>query len=340
MPTVLLVSRAADEDAGMVARLLEATGTPITRLDAETVASAGLSVDLDGRAVLVDGRWIRPTVTWLRHFSHRAMFAEPDPLRRAFAEDSWRALADQLGVVSTATIGYREPGMLDQLAAARSCGVATPRTVVTTEPAKAAELLDCPYVIIKALHRHFVEASPGLLTGVFPVVAQRDALASIPSGPPVVVQEHVDHETEIRLYYVHRQVAAAFAILKSGPGQEWLNPALVTAQWIEPPPALAAAATALAKELVIEYGAFDFLISGGFPVFLEVNIAGDWRWVETKVGAEPVTIAVAGMLRAMHQNSVASESIPVNQASTSVNPVTFLSCGIYRTPVDKDEHSL
>jgi hypothetical protein len=339
-PTVLLVSRAADQDADRVTRLLEATGTPVTRLDAETAEMAGLIVDLDRRAVLVDGRWIRPTVTWLRHFSHRAMAAEPEALRQAFAADSWQALADQLAVVSAATIGCREPGMLAQLAAAAACGLATPRTVVTTEPARAAPLLDRPKLVVKALHRHFVEASPGLLTGVFPVIAERGALASIPPGPPVAVQEHVDHDTEIRLYYVHGQVAAAFTIVKSGPAQEWHDPELVTAQWVEPPPALAASATALAEALSIEYGAFDFLISGGVPVFLEVNIAGDWRWLESKVGAEPVTIAVVRMLRAMHRRSLVNESMPISRASTVVNPVTFLSCGISRTPVDKEERSL
>ena len=98
-PAVLLVSRAADSDADRVGRLLEATGTAVTRLDAETVQAIGLTVDLDRRAVLIGGRWIRPTVTWLRHFSHRAMSAEPKPVRQAFAADSWQVVADRKSVV-------------------------------------------------------------------------------------------------------------------------------------------------------------------------------------------------------------------------------------------------
>ena len=337
---IFLVSRVGDQEAGLVKKLLEATGHPVTRLDAEFAPSGGLVVDLDRRAILVDGRWIRPTVTWLRHFTDRAMPAQHRALRRAFSADSWPALADQIQVVSMAAVAHRDPGLLVQLAAASTCGVPIPRTLVTTEPGEAAKRLASPRVIVKALHRHFIEASPGLLTGVFPEVVAGGALHRIPAGPPVVVQEYMDHDTEIRLYYARGQPPVAFAIAKPGPGSEWLDPAAVSAEWIEPPEPVASAAAALAESLSIDYGAFDFLISDGKPVFLEVNLAGDWRWLENKIGAAPVTTAVVRMLRSMHRRSVANDRRLSGGSASGVSPVLFLSSGVSRASVDKNEQAL
>jgi hypothetical protein len=335
-PAVLLVSRAGDSEVGLIKRRLERAGISVARLDAETAASAGLVVDPQRRLVRIDGRWISPTVTWLRHFAHRAMPQGRDTLRRVYAADSWLALADQLDAVSAAMITHREPGMLAQLATARGCGLAVPATVVTTNPAQAGALLPGSKLVIKTLHRHFVEARPGLLHGIFPEIIDRRDLRRIPAGPPIVVQEHIDHEAEIRVYHVHGQVAAAFAITKSGPAEPWLHPDLVTARQVEPSDAIVAAASAVATAMSIDYGALDFLIAGGVPVFLEVNLAGDWRWLESKVRRAPVTAAVTTMLRSKHEQ-VAGVA---EARSAGVSPVTFLSCGIAVNAVDKDERSL
>lgn len=333
---MLLVSRVGDKELNLVTRRLTNAGVAVARLDAESAASAGLIVDPHRRLVKIDGRWISPTVTWLRHFSHRAMPQGGSALRRAYAADSWLALADQLDVLSAVMITHREPGLLAQLATARSCGVAVPATVVTTNPAQAAALLRSSKLVVKALHRHFVETRPGLLHGIFPEIIDLSEVRRVPAGPPVVVQEHIDHDAEIRIYHVHGRIAAAFAITKSGPAEPWLHPRLVTARQIEPPDAVAAAACAVAAALSIDYGALDFLIAGGVPVFLEINFAGDWRWLETRVRQAPVTAAVAAMLRSKHEQ-VAGRA---EDKPTDASPVTFLSRRIARTTVDKDERSL
>lgn len=335
-PAVLLVSRARDKELDLVKRRLETAGVSVARLDAETAARARLIIDPHNRLVRIDGRWIRPTVTWLRHFSHRAMPQCRSRLRQAYAADSWQALADQLDVLSATMITHREPGLLAQLATARGCGVAVPATVVAANPAQAGALLPGSKLVIKALHRHFVEARPGLLHGVFPEIIDRHDLRRVPAGPPVVVQEYIDHDAEIRVYHVHGRVAAAFAITKSGPAEPWLEPERVKARQVDPPDAVAAAASAVAAALSIDYGAMDFLVTGGVPVFLEVNLAGDWRWLETKVREAPVTAAVATMLRVKHEQIAG----PAQASPADVNPVTFLSRGITHTAVDKDEPSL
>ncbi len=335
-PAVLLLSRAGDADLNLVSRRLDTAGIPVVRFDAETAVVTGLIADPRRRLVRVDGQWISPTVTWLRHFSARTVPAARSLLRRAFAADSWRALADQLDVLSTATIMSRDPGLLAQLAIASDRGVTVPATVVTTDPAKAAALIPAPRLVIKALHNHFVEARPGLLHGIFPEIVERAEIRRVPVGPPVVLQEYIDHEAEVRVYYVQGQIAAAFAITKSGPADPWLHPEQVRAQRIEPSAAVVGATTAVATALSIDYGALDFLIVDGLPVFLEINLAGDWLWLEAMVREAPVTDAVTAMLRSKHEQIAG----PAQILPISVNPVTFLSRSAPVATVDKDESSL
>jgi glutathione synthase/RimK-type ligase-like ATP-grasp enzyme len=66
------------------------------------------------------------------------------------------------------------------------------------------------------------------------------------------------------------------------------------------PWAVAGAARRFAAALPLRFGAFDFLVRGETPVFLEVNVTGDWRWAEALAGAEPVTLAAARMLCELH----------------------------------------
>ena len=139
----------------------------------------------------------------------------------------------------------------------------------------------------------------------------------------------------MRAYYVYGRVAAAFAITKSGPGQPWLDPDGVIGQQIRPQPELVSAVTALAQALGLTYGAFDFLISAGNLVFLEVNVAGDWLWLERKVSAAPVTTDVVRMLQTMHKHSVTIGPAMADNRSAGLNPVMFLSRGVALTPIDK-----
>jgi hypothetical protein len=324
-PAVLLITRIADRELDLAGQRLGAAGIPVVRLNAETAGLAGLVIDLDRAAVRISGKWISPTVTWVRHFTARAMPEQPGPVRRVFAGQSWHAIAAQLGAVSGMALPPPGLGLLDQLACARRTGVVAPRTVVTSDPGSARGIIGPGRVIVKSLSGHFVEASPGLLTGVFPQVTDADA-ADAPGGAiglPVVVQEYVDHEQEIRAYYVDGAVIA-FAIGKDNPAQPWLAPELVTAERIDPPDAISAAVRTLATAMSLHYGAFDFLLADGVPVFLEVNLNGDWCWLETRISAAPVTEAVAGMLARFHRDALARLG---DGRADRLDPVRFLTGG-------------
>jgi hypothetical protein len=319
---VLLLSRRADRELDLVGRSLRAAGVPVIRLDAESATSAGLLIDLARRTALVRGQVISPTVTWVRHFTPRAMPSGARSLHRIFEGQSWHALAGQLDVISGTRINPLEPGLLTQLQVARAEGIAVPRTFISTEPAAAASLLGTAEVVIKALDQHFVEVRPGRLSGVFAEVTAIDAIAG-GGGPPVVVQEFVEHELELRAYYAAGSVVA-FAITKADPAQLWTEPDRVGVAEVEPPPRIASATRKLAAALGIDYGAFDFLVAAGVPVFLEVNVSGDWCWFEARTGSAPVSAAIAVMLKDRHEE-VTARSGAARRAA--IDPVTFLSGG-------------
>ena len=295
------------------------------RIDAETADSAGLLADLASAAVRLHGRWVRPTVTWVRHFSVRAISDRRGGVHQAFLRDSWQAAVAQLAAVSAVTITAQVPGLLSQLALAAASGIRIPGTVVTSDPFLAGDLLPGSRVIIKALHSHFVEARPGLLSGVFPDVADLRLLQPARGRwrPPVVVQEFIEHQLELRIYYVHG-VVIGFAVGKAEPADPWVRPEQVTAVQVEVPAAVAAATRSLATAMSIQYGAFDFLISDGEPVFLEVNLAGDWQWIESRTGTTPVTTAVVRMLRDLHLTADARARPAAGGRPPPIDLMTFL----------------
>ncbi|MFI6847686.1 hypothetical protein OG535_30020 [Kitasatospora sp. NBC_00085] len=301
-----MLSRTCDSDLDAVQNLLGGEGIRTDRLNADELAAADLVVAPDGGAACLNGRWLTPTVTWIRHFSVSAIESTQDAAHTLFLRESWQAAAGQLATISGTAIHAVRPGLLSQLRLARRHGVAVPRTMLTTDPHRALDQFDCPLLVIKAAHHHFVESAPGRLNGVFPAIVDRDSLSAAPRpGPPVTVQEYVEHEAELRVYYVAGQLHA-FQVAKELPADPWLAPDRVEIHPVEPPPAVVAATRTLAAAMSLRFGAFDFLIREGMPVFLEVNPDGDWRWAEQRARTTSVTAAVAGMLADLHRRTLPS----------------------------------
>ncbi|TLP66577.1 hypothetical protein [Microbispora triticiradicis] len=324
LPCVVLADRAGCAEFAVLQDALHHLGVPSVRVDAETIASLRLSAtvgatvgagDANGVAggttggatgggmcgVLdLDGRRIAPTVVWARHFSPRAMPATADAVETLLRAESWHALVRQLCSLAPARLPGNRPGRLEQLAGAARAGVRVPRTVVTTSPAKAAAAMDGPRVVVKVVEEHFVETEPGLLTGVFPEVAAREEVLRRPAlDYPVIVQEYVEHDTELRVYHVAGALHA-YAVGKRSPDSPWREEGEVTVTPVAVPPAAADAVRRLAGLWGMTYGAFDLLLRKDEVVFLEVNADGDWRWFEAKAGGHAVSTAAALATRTLH----------------------------------------
>ncbi|MEU7935895.1 hypothetical protein [Microbispora bryophytorum] len=321
-PCVVLADRAGCAEFAVLQDTLHHLGVPSVRVDAESVAALRLSATVTGGAghgrtgcVLdLDGRRIAPTVVWARHFSPHAMPATADAAQTLLLAESWHAFVRQLCSLAPASLpGDRpgdRPGRLEQLAGAAAAGIRVPRTVVTTDPARAAAAMPGRRVVVKVVGEHFVETSPGLLTGVLPEIAARAEVLRRPAlAYPVIVQEHVEHDAELRVYHVAGAVHA-YAVGKRAPDSPWREEAEVTVTPVAAPPAAADAVRRLASLWGLTYGAFDLLLSAGEVVFLEVNTDGDWCWFETKAGGRAVSTAVALAVRTLHLTALGNTGPP------------------------------
>ncbi|XVQ85992.1 hypothetical protein ACQP2K_00700 [Microbispora siamensis] len=322
-PCVVLADRAGCAEFAVLQDTLHHLGVPSVRVDAESVAALRLSATVTGGAghdeaiggrtggVLdLDGRRIAPTVVWARHFSPRAMPASASAAQTLLRAESWHAFVRQLCSLAPSSLPGNRPGRLEQLAGAAAAGIRVPRTVVTTAPAEAAAAMPGRRVVVKVVGEHFVETSPGLLTGVLPEIATRAEVLRRPAlDYPVIVQEHVEHDAELRVYHVAGAVHA-YAVGKRAPDSPWREEAEVTVTPVAAPPAVTDAVRRLASLWGLTYGAFDLLLSAGEVVFLEVNTDGDWRWFEAKAGGRAVSTAAALAIRTLHLAALGNAGPP------------------------------
>ncbi|MET8161718.1 hypothetical protein ABZT47_35625 [Sphaerisporangium sp. NPDC005289] len=316
-PCVVLADRAGCGEFPLLQTLLCRLGVPSVRIDAEGVSALDLSfrlgggsLTLDDGSLTLDGRRVAPTVVWARHFSPRAMPRTGGPAAAMVRADSWTALVRQLASLAPSSLPGGSPGHLEQLAGAARAGVRVPETVVTTDPAAVPARSAARRFVVKVVDEHFLETAPGLLLGVFPQVLEREELARLPAPDfPVMVQEHVEHDAELRVYYLDGAVHA-YAVDKPSPDSPWREEARVPVTPAAVPPAAAAAVRRLARLWGLAYGAFDLLLAGTEVVFLEVNVDGDWRWFESRAGGTAVSNAVALMIRKRHLDALRSAGAP------------------------------
>jgi hypothetical protein len=323
-PGVLLLSRSCDAELDSVQELLARAAVPVARVNSDELDARDLLIDPVNKTVLLNGRWLAPTVTWLRHFSVQAIAqGSAGQAPGLFLRASWHSAAEQLASVSGVTILARRPALLAQLLLARRNQVHVPQTIVTTDLGHARRAFGCPRLVIKAVDQHFVEAEPGRLTGIFPTVVERSELPD-GTGPPVVVQEYIEHGAELRVYYAAGRIAA-FEVGKDSPAAPWTEPERVRVRPAEPPAAVVTATRVLAAAMGLRFGAFDFLIRDGTPVFLEVNPDGDWRWAERRSRTAPVTLAAARMLTELHHQTRQAMPRTVDHGIKPLNLLAFLS---------------
>ncbi len=190
-----------------------------------------------------------------------------------------------------------------QLRAARTAGLAVPRTLVTNDPAR-----------VRAFRR---ELSGEMVTKMLTPLSQSmqgrgffvhtslvrdedlddlDALCLC----PMVFQERVAKRVELRAIFVAGALftGAIDATRSAGAQVDWrlAKPGEVSWQRGEVPDEVADKLRAMMRALGLTYGAVDLIVTPeGEHVFLEVNPAGEWGMIERDLGL-PIGDAIAGAL--------------------------------------------
>lgn len=187
-----------------------------------------------------------------------------------------------------------------QLATARGVGFVVPETLVTNDLAAAAEFCDQHggRVAAKGLDAPYVE-DPVRPRFVFTTAVTSDLLRGRPAvdAVPMIFQRLVEPKVDLRLTVTG---GSAFAVLIEPPDPtvDWRTAgrsARLTPQPLDED--LVRRCRAFLNALGLTFGAFDFVVADGVPLFLECNQNGEWGWIEQATGA-PIAAAIAAELAA------------------------------------------
>lgn len=322
---VLILTRTADQEIDELSLQLAARGIPMVRVDADRCTQAPTLWDPVAGTLQFDGAEYRPVVSWRRYFDAQAVrqpatvWQGGQRLVTQYTQDQWSAWGHAMASSAIRHINRSAavlpPDRLTQLRAAAATGLRTPATIITSTPAIAAErIAGSGDLLLKSLGHHAVEAQPGRLQGVYPRRVTRDALRTteFAEPAPVLVQEFIEAERELRVYIVGGEMFA-YAVTRPSPESLWTAPDSIKVQPWELSFDTELALWRIAAALDLEMAAFDLLDAVDGEVFLEVNTHCDWLWSERKSGVSAVSPAVTTLIEDLFQaNAPALEESTTN----------------------------
>jgi glutathione synthase/RimK-type ligase-like ATP-grasp enzyme len=215
-------------------------------------------------------------------------------------------------------IGHRKAY---QLRVAQSVGLPIPRTTITSVPMAARRFVDALgyrnvcFKSFSATETHWRETR---LLGA-DELAQLDKVRYA----PVIFQEYIDAAFDIRITVVGSDIFAA--AIHSQQTEYPVDFRMdITNASIEPlmlPSAVQSQLRELMRLLGLKYGAIDMRLDhDGRYVFLEVNPAGQWLFVEERT-SQPISAALADYLSTLDRRSRERRQLPSRTGAAPITPV-------------------
>jgi glutathione synthase/RimK-type ligase-like ATP-grasp enzyme len=319
---VLLITKSNDnQSVALVTAALEARGARVFRLDTDLFPtevrlalyqprSRSMLRTASGEVVLgeLDAIWYR------RAAIGAALPSDMDPqLRDAALLESRVTLIGMLESLTCftmdriSTVRAAEHKAV-QLELAAGVGLDVPRTLTTNDPdAVQAFWAQCDgRVVVKALSSFAIYDEAGREQVVFTTPLAAEDLGHLDqlALAPMTFQEHLDKRIELRVTLVGGRVFAAAvdsqALERSR--VDWRKEGVqLTDKWTpySLPTDVSARLLLLAAQLGLSYGAVDIVVTpDGRHVFLEINPAGEWFWLDDVFGPHALSTAIAETLLA------------------------------------------
>ena len=180
---------------------------------------------------------------------------------------------------------------IEQLMRAECHGLLTPATAVTNDPETAYRFIleQSNRVVVKPLSSGYIERIlPSMDTLIYTSLLaenDRENLESI-CECPVMFQQRIAKETDVRLTVVDRKMVAVSLSVKDSSGVQQLdvrrdNMKDVIYSRVSVPGAVADSVLSLMASYGLRFGALDFAIANsGEWYFFEINPNGQWAWLD------------------------------------------------------------
>jgi glutathione synthase/RimK-type ligase-like ATP-grasp enzyme len=314
LTAVLIVASTDDLAADLVSLGLRRRGAEFVRLDPTEFCEQSVVVwdpnaSVSGFSLAAQQVGLgRIRSAWLRDEGGPVAIQKGSPNKEDFAIQEWAAFLS--GFWETASwLWINKPSAmrvanlkLKQLETARQHGFKIPRTLVTNSPAEARKFLADQTGIVKSVgSAGYIES--GRKFSIFTTAISTEHIDDDDlsfRASPVVLQERIPREYDLRVTIVGSQIFAARIVLPvlSEDMVDWraVDPALVRYEWISLPLGLSQTCIEYVRRHSLVYAALDFIVTpDGDHVFLELNPSGQWGWLETAEDA-PITDAIADCL--------------------------------------------
>jgi glutathione synthase/RimK-type ligase-like ATP-grasp enzyme len=175
---------------------------------------------------------------------------------------------------------------LYQLSLANRIGLKTPLTLVTNDPQKIKEFITNKQAIIKPISHGLQITNRGSFSMYTNSITQSDILDNSQLYEvPSFIQEQIENKNDIRVTIIDKSIFAV--AIRKEPAEEidWRKPNIKKAySLINLPDILCKKLLRLNMELGLRYSAIDLIQTPTDDfVFLEVNPAGEWVWLEREL---------------------------------------------------------
>ena len=317
---ILIISEAVDPHADHVAQKLLEHGADVVRVNPAqfpTLTSASLqygtagqfqgtlrvgheTIDLQG----LDATWCRRIPRCIAHENIT------DDVSRAYLEEEcMRYLEGVWGLLecpwvpAPPSVIERAGVKASQLKLAGALGFELPPTLFTNDPAEFLEFYrqHNGHIVSKAAGKAFVRSLGETFGRYTQVVSKRDVgYAQAVRFCPMIFQAYVPKLVELRITVVGELVFAAeiHSQVSNHTRDDWRH-----YDWSQPlyfphtlPSALEQQCVQLVKQLGLCYGAIDMVLTPDRRyVFLEINPAGQYLWIEQAAGL-PISDAICDLL--------------------------------------------
>jgi len=308
---ILVVSYPQEDHTVEVVRELQKTGREVRLLclsDFPVQNSIEMNWSPSGKSVYIvntpEGKLnlsdIRVT-WWRRILQFKIDPSISRPIDRAFSESETSQAIN--GMLDSLNCHWINPRAADESAhrkpyqweVAQRIGLTLPRTLVTNDPAAAKLFID-ETGVQKTVFKAFLATTEEWRETRIIELSDVNRLESVKYAP-VIFQEYIEG-VDLRITVVGDQIFAAEidARKTSYPYDMRMVIGETNIKAIELPLTIRKLLLSYMKELGLQYGAIDMRrTTDGRFVFLEVNPAGQWLFVEHRCGL-PITVAMAKLL--------------------------------------------